>query len=85
MDSRDPAIIRVGCSNSSDSDPALFLSSPTTMAYNREWDQGKDYTQGYGSYQYPQGYEEDYNVGEKRRKFNNGVRVRAHSFCACLT
>lgn len=49
------------------------------MAYNREWDRGKDNwdDSSWNDNQVPgnvRGREEDYYGEGKRRKFNNGVR-----------
>lgn len=52
----------------------------TTMAYNRDWDKGKDY---YSDQAYwpadnrgnVRGREDDYYGDGKRRKYNNGVRL----------
>ena len=51
-----------------------------TMAYNRDWDQGKDYwsDQSYWTADnrgHVRGREDDYYGDGKRRKYNNGVRV----------
>jgi RNA-binding protein 5/10 len=50
------------------------------MAYNREWDQGKDYWNeaawnGSDTKAHVRQREEDYHGEGKRRKFNNGVRL----------
>lgn len=51
------------------------------MAYNREWDRGKDSWDNYDSWnEYPsnrgnvRGRDEDYYNEGKRRKYNHGVR-----------
>ena len=66
-----------------------FSSSPTlTMAYNREWDRGKDSWAHSNQWSTQdsrttvRGREEDYTGDGKRRKFNNGVRdVLFQPFC----
>lgn len=49
------------------------------MAYNREWDQGKDNWGdggwGYEGRNYGHGRDEDHYGDGKRRKFNNGVSL----------
>lgn len=52
----------------------------TTMAYNRDWDKGKDYwpDQGYWPVDNrgnARGREDDHSGDWKRRKYNNGVCV----------
>ncbi|PCH38792.1 hypothetical protein WOLCODRAFT_136443 [Wolfiporia cocos MD-104 SS10] len=42
------------------------------MAYNREWDRGKQPFSDGASWQYPRGRDDDYYNEGKRRKFNNG-------------
>lgn len=49
------------------------------MAYNREWDQGKDWHDptvwtGHDGKANIHQREDDYSADGKRRKFNNGVR-----------
>ena len=54
------------------------------MAFNREWDQGKD-NWNEAAWNAPDAKthvrqrEEDYHGDGKRRKFNNGVRLPNHS------
>lgn len=59
------------------------------MAYNREWDQGKDNwnetTWTGPDTKVPRQREEDYQGEGKRRKFNNGVCLPKHDFSAHLT
>lgn len=56
----------------------LSFQQPSSMAYNREWDQGKEswndsawHATSVGAHVRPR--EEDYYGEGKRRKFNNGV------------
>lgn len=57
-----------------------LLSLTLTMAYNREWDRGKDSWMHSNQWSTQdsrptiRGREEDYTGDGKRRKFNNGVR-----------
>ena len=53
------------------------------MAYNREWDKGKDGWNDHSWNDYPsrgnvRGREDDYYSEGKRRRFNNGVRSSPH-------
>lgn len=66
---------------------STITSHPFPMAYNREWDRGKDpwndNAWSADSRANPRGRDDDYYGEGKRRKFNNGVRIHTLPSYSC--